>query len=653
MAINPMKRARYTTWLGTPGFIFLIILCGLVYFPGLSGPFVFDDYTNLLDNTYVQITSLQLSELHRAAFSLQAGPLQRPVSMLSFGLNYFWGGGFGATLPFKSVNLVIHVLNGLLIYWLGTLILRRATELGKKTRGGTILRRETIHWYAGAAALLWVAHPIQLTSVLYIVQRMTSLAALFLLLALICYLKLRSGDSRSLLGRLTLVAGLCANLTLGAFSKESALLLPAFIMVVEFVLYPQAWPWRLWQRLTPGQRKTGLALGFLAAAGIAFIAIRMALPGYSVRDFDMSQRLMTEARVLFFYLGLIVVPRIDQFGLLHDDIGVSTSLFTPWSTLPSVIGIATLLVIGFALRRRWPLLSLGILWFFAAHLFESTVFALEIAHEHRNYVASWGAVLALIVLIDRAAARSTNRMLLAAVPVLFAVFITVTLLRVNQWSDAVQLYEHEAAHHPRSPGALAGFASLRNAQGDHAAAIDALRRASQLDLREPAYFLGMHMIAAKHGKQLEATDDAETLRRLSSSRISATTGLTLESLNRCILDSCASLQAKMAGWLNALLSANPTPDDASQYYYYLGRVRYGQGRLNEAVQALAESYERDRMYLLPLLELASIYIETRNLQAATTLLTTLREINQKSLHPRSAEIEQLEAALAQAQKRPG
>lgn len=648
-----MKRARYMKWPAAPAFIALIALCALVYVPGLSGPFVFDDYTNLLDNAYVQVTSLDLTELHRAAFSLQAGPLQRPVSMLSFALNYFWADGFGATLPFKSVNLAIHVLNGLLIYWLGLLVFARIAELHKEKDHATLLRHETVHWYAGAAALLWVAHPIQLTSVLYIVQRMTSLAALFLLLALICYLQLRSGKNQSLRRRLILIASLIVGMTLGAFSKESALLLPAFVVAIEFVLYPQAWPWHSWPTLTPGQRKTALGIGFLLLAGIAFIAIRMALPGYSVRDFDMWQRLMTEARVIFFYLGLITVPRIDQFGLLHDDIAVSTSLFSPGSTLPALIGIAVLLFIAFSSRRRWPLLSLGILWFFAAHLFESTVFALEIAHEHRNYVASWGALLALIAIIDHAAARDTNRRLLAALPLLFVVYASVTLLRAHQWSDAVQLYEHEAAHHPNSAGAQTGLASLRNAQGDYAAAIDALRRASQLEPREPAYLLGMHMIAAKNSKELEAADHAEALRRLNSPQISATTARTLESLNRCILESCSLLQAKMAEWLNALLSANPTPDEASQYYYFLGRVRYGQGRLNDAVQALAASHERDRTYLLPLLELASIYIETRNLDGANTLLAKMREINERSRHPRSAEIEQLDAALAQAQKRPG
>lgn len=646
-----MKCGRYTTWLHPAPVFVLIGLLALVYLPGLSGPFVFDDYTNLLDNAYVQVTSLQLSELRRAIFSLQAGPLQRPVSMLTFALNYYWVGGFDATLWFKAVNLVIHVLNGLLIYWFGHLVLTRGVErYSKKKHAPTLLRRETIPLYAGAVALLWIAHPIQLTSVLYIVQRMTELAALFMLVALVCYLKLRIGKKQSRVRRAMLLTGVVVGSILATLSKENALALPALIAVIEFTLFADAWPWRKWPTLAPTQRKLIVAIAAIVFLGLMFFALRMALPGYAIRDFDMLERLMTQARVLFFYLGLIVVPRIDQFGLLHDDIPISRSLLDPWTTLPALIGVAALIVAALMLRRRAPLISLGVLWFFAAHLLESTIFPLEIAHEHRNYLASWGILLALVGIVDQAAASTRQRALLAAIPLLLAACVSITLLRAVQWADANKLYQYEALHHPNSSGAQAGLGSLLNAQGDYPGALLAFRRASELDAREPAFLLGMHLIAANRGQQLDRADHEETLRRLKSYRITATTGLVLDSLNRCISDSCKTLQPNMEQWMKAALSAGPSQGDASYYYYLLGRSLYGQRRINEAVQAFAASHAGDPMYLFPLLELAAIYLESGNLKDVEVLLAKLHEINQRSPHPRTADIQRLEAALADARK---
>lgn len=640
-------------WLAPQAFLVLVGLFALVYLPGLSGPFVFDDYTNLLDNTYVQVTSLRISELDRAAFSLQAGPLRRPVSMLTFALNYYWAGDFETTWPFKAVNLALHILNGLLIYWFGYLALSAAAGLQKGRQRLTLLRSDNAHLYAGAVALLWVAHPIQLTSVLYVVQRMTELAGLFLILALICYFKLRSDKNRGAAGRGLLALGLISSGVLAALSKENGLLLPVFIIILEFTLFADAWPWRRWLKLTRLQRRIGIAIAIVAAVGLAVAAVRVALPGYAIRDFDMVERLMTEGRVLLFYLGLILVPRIDQFALLHDDILISRSLLDPWTTLPSLIGIAVLLAVGLMSRRRRPMISLGILWFLGAHLLESTVFPLEIAHEHRNYIASWGLLLAFVGVVDMATVRTARRSLLALIPLLLAVSVSITLLRAMQWSDANELYRYEAAHHPQSPGAQAGLASLLSVQGDYPGAESALHRASQLDPREPAYLLGLYMISAKRGIDLDSRDHQEILRRLKSYRMSATTSLTLDSINRCMLDACKMLLPRMEDWMNAVLSTNPPTSDASYFYYLLGRALYGQHRINESIKAFAASYDYDQMYLFPLFELAGIYLETGNLRGADVLLAKIRDVNRRSPHPRSEDLKRLEAALAEARKTQG
>src|SRR5690348_11284510 len=86
-----------------------ILLAIVVYFPGLSGGFALDDYTNVVDNTAIAIGDLSWYSLSHAMFSFQAGPTMRPLAMLTFALNaYFTGMDAGA---FKATNLVIHLIN--------------------------------------------------------------------------------------------------------------------------------------------------------------------------------------------------------------------------------------------------------------------------------------------------------------------------------------------------------------------------------------------------------------------------------------------------------------------------------------------------------------------------------------------------------------
>lgn len=621
----------------------------LAYLPGISGPFVFDDYSNLLGNPYVQVGSLSLDEIKRAIFSLQAGPLQRPVAMLTFALNFYFAGGFGDTTSFKAVNIAIHIVNSLLIFWIAQKLLSRAVALQRSAgHVSALLRPERVLPLSAIAALLWALHPIQLTSVLYVVQRMTSLSALFTLAALSAYLTLRLSPALTRIrqGMLILAIATCA--LLGALSKENALLLPLFVAAIEITLFRGAWPWPLWSSLSPRTKWLLLILGALATLAVLAVALRIALPAYAIRDFTLSERLMTQARVLFFYIGLILVPRIDQFALLHDDIPISMSLLTPWTTLPSVLGIGGLALSAIWLRHRMPLASLGILWFFAGHLMESSIFPLEIAHEHRNYVSLLGVAILIIAVAARLTSARAVPRALSALAALALLFGAVTFLRANQWSDTLQLYQYEAAHHPRSPGAHAGLGTLLSAMGDYPGAIKALRHAAELAEREPAYHIGMHMIAAKQGHRLPEDDHQETLRRLRGIRISATAALTLDSVNRCILENCSSLQPKLVEWMHAILETNPPSHEASFFNYLLGRALRGQGRLNEAIEALALSHEQDRIYLLPLLELASIYIDARNISGADVIMRKLRELNARSFHPRTKELEQLERELAQA-----
>ncbi|MCG2635370.1 MAG: hypothetical protein J4A00_10760, partial [Gammaproteobacteria bacterium] len=368
----------------------LSLLLLAVYWPGLHGPFLFDDYSNILNNPLLRIDTIDFQALKSAALSLASGPLNRPVAALSFALNYHFAGGY-SELAFKATNLMIHGLSTLVLFWL----CRQVVATPAATSHLNPNRRWLIPLAVTAA---WALHPIQLTSVLYVVQRMTALAGLFAFLTLGCYLR----------GRLALAAGnrplawlfwggiAPLTFTLGLYSKESTVLVLVLIPLFDWILLPEQRPWRLWQTLNRRSQHT------IAFAGLALLVVIVSgltshfAPQYGARPFDLSERLMTESRVVWFYLSLILFPQLTRFGLYHDDIPISQGIFEPVSTLPSILGLLILLVTALSLRKRQPLIALGLFWFLGGHLLESTFIPLEIAHEHRNYLPSAGLLLALV-----------------------------------------------------------------------------------------------------------------------------------------------------------------------------------------------------------------------------------------------------------------
>src|SRR6267142_792421 len=142
------------------------LLTVAVYWPGLWGGYALDDFTNIALNDALTLRALSWGELSRAAFSFQAGPTMRPVSMLSFALNrYFWGAD---PYSFKVTNLAIHICNGLLVFAL----LWQLLDVYRR-RYAVQLPVERMRWLALLTGALWMLHPLNFLPVLYVVQRET------------------------------------------------------------------------------------------------------------------------------------------------------------------------------------------------------------------------------------------------------------------------------------------------------------------------------------------------------------------------------------------------------------------------------------------------------------------------------------------------
>ena len=356
----------------------IFVLIALIYSNTLDAQWHLDDYNSILKNRNIQIQSLAPRALAKTAYVPFYGTerLSRPLPMLSFALNWYAHGADPA--GYHLVNITIHFLTALLLYLTIATLLQKAPRL-KGAYGGQG------QFIALLATLLWAANPIQTQAVTYIVQRMATMAAMFYGLALWLYVKgrIRPNDGR----RYRLWLASLAAFAAGLASKENAVLLPLAIFLIELTFF---------QELNRSIVRHGrfwlaaiLGLAFIAGSALMFLNgdLSWVLKGYNNRPFDLSERLMTQPRVIWFYLSLLFYPIPSRLSIEHDFV-LSTGLLQPWTTLPALIGVASLMLIGLACVRRQPLLSFALLFFFLNHAVESSILPLEMVFEHRNYLPS-------------------------------------------------------------------------------------------------------------------------------------------------------------------------------------------------------------------------------------------------------------------------
>jgi len=481
----------------------------VLYWAGLQGAFFFDDEPSILHAEGVRLDTLSVESLREALASGRSGPSGRPVAQLSFALNHYFS-GFDP-FAFKATNLAIHALCGMLAFWLALRLFAAQRPEAQRHKAIAL---------SGFVTVFWLLHPIQLAPVLHVVQRMTSLSALFLLAALLLHVISRERGGRSGMMGLALAWGVLWPLSF--FSKEIGALFPFFALA--------------WELILRRSRQGGLdnfARAFAVLCGLTLLgaAVYLAMPagqwlwaGYALRDFSPAERMLTEGRVLWFYLGLILFPRLEAFGLYHDDITVSTGLLTPWTTLLAWAGLLCLMWLAWRVRERMPLIAFGIAWFFIGHGLESTFLPLEIAHEHRNYVPLFGLLLAgadgLACLLERGGPLRVLGITVAAAAL--AYFSFVTLLRSNQFGEEVRRTQIEAQHHRSSARAqyeagrvLAGQAEAVHSETPaYSFARAHFEQTGELDPGFKLGYLGLIYLNCRAGMTAETRWIEELARRL-------------------------------------------------------------------------------------------------------------------------------------------
>ena len=426
------------------------------YMHTLGAPFLMDDLSNIVHNDYIKIETLTpetLSYVWRAPQPVA----HRQLAYLSFALNYL--AGELDPLGYHLVNLFFLMGCGLL-----TVLFFHQT-LGAKWLNSRF--GDARFWICWGAGLLWALHPLQINSVTYMVQRMNSMAVFFSLVALTLWM---AGLSLWRKHRLccAVICWLFGLVTwiLGLHCKQHVAIVPLLAVIHYVFLIKQGKINMTWRRMSAAIIAT-FTTASIVFFSLGLLPLRRIIGDYTYRNFDMTERLMTESRVLWHYVSLFYAPAADRFSLIYD-YPVSRGLFSPPTTILSILLWAGVIVVIWFFRKRRPVLSWMAAWYVTSHLIESSVIPLEIIFEHRMLLPSIALSLGSILLGFDFISRRMNRpkLLIALLGGVLLVTGHATYIRNMDFRDAVTFYRSEHHKYPNSRRIRLNLALSLNASGN-------------------------------------------------------------------------------------------------------------------------------------------------------------------------------------------
>ena len=439
--LKPSLRTARTTI----SIFFLSFITVLLYSKTMSAPFMFDSLDYILNDSALYMTELSGASVKTAM--LESKPRHRPLSNLSFAFNYFFAKHDVST--YHITNIAIHLLAGLCLFGFIQALL---TDIPADPGNDQFSTRQMPFFIAFFAAFIWMVHPVNTQSVTYIVQRMTSLAALFYILSLWLYALGRNAWNRIgqdkrrsfLYFSGSVITGFCA-----FTSKENTATLPVMVILYEFIFH---------QRLTIRWSKSKIMWGIfttIVLGGLVFYftgghPIHRILDAYTRREFTLSERVLTECRVVIYYISLFMFPDPSRLNLDYD-FPLSHSLLDCPTTILSIIALTALIVLAVYRARRHRLLTFCILWFFVTLLIESSIVGIEIIFEHRTYLPF---MMLSLLLSDRIFRRMPPRLAVLVLCGLGVLFSAWTYQRNMAWQTPTSLWTDCVKKSPQDTRAL-------------------------------------------------------------------------------------------------------------------------------------------------------------------------------------------------------
>jgi tetratricopeptide (TPR) repeat protein len=230
-------------------------------------------------------------------------------------------------------------------------------------------------------------------------------------------------------------------------SKENAVMLPISLVIYDSMLI---------QGITQDNIKkhlTILLVGIVIVTGFGLIAASgnplSLFASYAIRPFSLTERLLTESRIIIFYISLLLYPMPYRLNLTHD-IELSYSLFNPFTTIVSIILIASIIAVALSCVKKRPLISFSIFFFFLNHVIESSILPLELIYEHRNYLPSMFFFVPFAILFIKAMNYFSYKKSMQLIIIAFTILVIVgqghaTYRRNDIWKSQESLWFDSAA----------------------------------------------------------------------------------------------------------------------------------------------------------------------------------------------------------------
>jgi len=604
----------------------------LVYWAGLSGPFLLDDYLNVVQ---AFVGDFNPAQIYYVATHNESGVLGRPVSMLSF---IFTGIIHGpGPWGYKFHNLLIHLVNGGLVFLLVAKVLQKVAPEPRATSNLFV---------AGLAALIWLLHPLHVSTVLYVVQRMAQLSALFTLASLLLYMHLReSVFSRAWQFFLLAYGVFPACLLLAIFSKENGVLIPVYLLAMEFILFKGEFRDQM-------QRKRILVFTSVFAVipivlgGLYLVTHLNRFTNYALRDFTMQERLMTELHVVVVYLKMILLPRLSDMTLFHDYFPI-TRTFDLFTAILLVVFIAAIAAV-FYWRKKAPMAAFAISWFIISHLLESTILSLEPMFEHRNYLASVGPLTALVYYAASIPGYPKVRYFNLA----FLAMITfLCFIRVQEWTARESIYQVAITEHPDSYRAQSEMATLQYQSGNIEAAINHLEIVKQLRSQDFGPVIHQAVFYCGTGNDLgpwfaEAEDKAGRF-PVTTYSLTALDNITAVMGN----GDCPELDSEQILRLVEIAKAQPDNQTHENYIGFLekieGQIYLIEGDAQKGMGLLLSAYNHTGMVRI-LANMAEILLAFNRLVEAEQIINYMEVVNDEKGGMETMLLEPLRKQLAEA-----
>ena len=433
----------------------------LTYGFTLDVPFYLDDFSSIQENPIIYEWNGTLAQLWYYA------PL-RIIGYLSFALNYHFH--HFEVSGYHVVNIIIHILAGFAVFGLILGLIRTPTLQNKLTS-------EAKTWLPIVVALIFVLHPLQIQAVTYIVQRLASLAALFYLASLACYLQARlatSWKNMSVWALASIMLALLAFLT-----KQNTATLPLAVLLIEVIFFP------------------GRLLRWGVIAGVIFIALgsiwftaayvfnydpfslqAMLTLTQETKSISRDSYLATQFSVIWHYVRLFFIPTS-----LHIDYAYPiTESFLEKSALIGLAGHIALLGIAIYVIKSFPLVTFGILFYYLAHAVESSVIPIrDVIFEHRTYLPNVGLITLCAWLLITYLPRWLDQTTMRVVIVVLLIGMSVATWQRNEvWRDPIALWSDNVEKSPEKKRGWIILGKHLIQAGQTQAGLEALERSAEV-----------------------------------------------------------------------------------------------------------------------------------------------------------------------------